>query len=131
MATSKSTGGRYSSSFRGTTRSLSTRDGRHWPSLFQVDAASFVEGLGNAAAERRAQQRESIVEVREAVSLDLVLVQPDRWQRRVLESPAVEQEAHTTGPLRLRPAEVDADEPAAAHDEPAFLACLPAARVPG
>src|SRR5215211_6842068 len=131
MATSKSTGGRYSSSFRATTRSFSTRDVTHWPSLFEVDATSLVDGLGNAAAKRCAEQRECVIQAREAVSLDLVLVQPDRWQRRVLESPAVEQEAHTTGPLRLRPAEVDADEPAAAHDEPAFLAGLAATCVPG
>src|SRR3954469_10964655 len=103
MAPSKSTGGRYSSSFRATTRSLSSRDGRHWPSLFEGDAASFVDGLGNPAAERRAQQRECVIEVREAVGLDLVLVQPDRGRRRVLESPAVEHEAHTTGAPRLWP----------------------------
>src|SRR5580693_1387730 len=98
--------------------------------VFQVNEPAVPRYGPHTAPDRRPEQRKCSIQRDELVRGDLLRLQLDSGQGRVVSWPAVEQEPDAAGVSRTAGAEVGAGQPAAVHLDAALLAHLPTARVP-
>jgi hypothetical protein len=104
---------------------------RDAPPALEIHAALARDRGKKPTSDRPTEKRCRIRRLSEAILVDLDPIDGDPRELLILETAAIEQEAHPTGAAGTRPQEIDAGEPATLDLQMALLECLALARLPG